>query len=77
MRIAALTPQPDWTLSIVADDGRMGVFDVKPYLACEAFEALRDVSEFGKIVNGGYYVEWECGADFSADTIAAKWAETA
>jgi hypothetical protein len=28
-----------------------------------------------KITNGGYFVEWECGADLSADTIEAKMTE--
>ena len=26
-----------------------------------------------KVFNGGYFVEWECGADLSADTIEAHW----
>ena len=60
-------------LSIVADDGRIGRFDVSPYLQYEAFGALRDQSEFVKVVNGGYFVEWDCGADLSADTIEARW----
>ena len=73
MRIAEVRPQPDWVLSIVADDGRVGSFDVSPYLGYEAFEDLRDHSEFMKVVNGGYFVEWDCGADLSADTIEARW----
>ena len=73
MRIAELHPQPNWVLSIVADDGRVGSFDVSPYLGYEAFEDLRDHSEFMKVVNGGYFVEWDCGADLSADTIEARW----
>lgn len=39
----------------------------------EAFEALRDQNEFVKVVNVGYFVEWGCGADLSADTIEARW----
>jgi len=73
MRIAELRPQPNWVLSIVADDGRVGSFDVSPYLRYEAFEDLRDHGEFMKVVNGGYFVEWDCGADLSADTIEARW----
>lgn len=73
MRIAELQAQPNWVLSIVADDGRLGRFDVSPYLQYEAFAALRDQNEFGKVVNGGYFVEWDCGADLSADTIEAQW----
>lgn len=73
MRIAELRPQPNWILSVVADDGRIGEFDVKPYLELEAFECLRDLSEFQNVANGGYFVEWDCGADLSADTIETRW----
>ena len=72
MKIAAVQPQPNYVLSIVADDGRVGSFDVSPYLEYEAFEDLRDQSEFMKVSNGGYFVEWDCGADLSADTIEAQ-----
>jgi hypothetical protein len=73
MRIAQLCPQSEQVLSIVADDGRMGRFDVSPYLQYEAFAALRYPDEFVKVFNGGYFVEWACGADLSADTIEARW----
>jgi hypothetical protein len=73
MRIVELRPQANWVLSIVADDGRVGNFDVSPYLEYEAFEDLRDPGEFSKVSNGGYFVEWECGADLSADTIEVHW----
>ncbi len=73
MRIVELEAQPNCILSIVADDGRVGRFDVSPYLQYEAFEALRDETEFKKVINGGYFVEWDCGADLSADTIEARW----
>lgn len=73
MRIAELRPQPNWVLVVVADDGRVGSFDVSPYLEYEAFEDLRDHSKFMRVVNGGYFVEWDCGADLSADTIEARW----
>lgn len=72
MKIAKVDPQPDWTLLITTEDGQVGSFDVQPYLRYEAFEALKDTSEFLNISNGGYFVEWHCGADLSADTIEAK-----
>ncbi len=73
MKIMQVYPQSNWILSIVAEDGRVGGFDVRPYLADEAFEDLRRPSEFMKVFNGGYFVEWDCGADLSADTIEARW----
>ena len=71
MKIAQLTPHTDWTFSVIANDGRVGQFDVRPYLQYEAFEELKDIAEFLKLKNGGYFVEWECGADLAADTIEA------
>ena len=73
MKIMQVRPQANWILFIVAEDGRRGQFDVRPYLADEAFEDLRHPSGFVKIFNGGYFVEWDCGADLSADTIEARW----
>ena len=46
---------------------------MKPYLKFEVFEKLYDAAEFQKVMNGGYFVEWNCGADLSADTIEAHW----
>jgi hypothetical protein len=74
MRIATVHPQPDWTLLITTTENIVGSFDVKPYFCYEAFEPLKDASEFFNISNGGYFVEWKCGADLSADTIGAKMA---
>ncbi|NTU43052.1 MAG: DUF2442 domain-containing protein [Nitrospirales bacterium] len=73
MRIVELSPQTNWVLSIIADDGRRGCFDVRPYLEYEVFGPLQDQNEFMKVFNGGYFVEWDCGADLSADTIEAGW----
>lgn len=73
MKIRQIQTEENWVLSVVADDGRMGRFDVSPYLQYEAFTPLRDQTEFSKLVNGGYFVEWDCGADLSADTIEARW----
>jgi hypothetical protein len=76
MKILEITPHQNWMLTIVSEDGRKGDFDVSPYLHFEAFEDLKNVSEFMKISNGGYFVEWNCGADLSADTIEARWKVT-
>jgi hypothetical protein len=73
MIISHVQPESNWVLAIVAADGRIGRFDVSAYLGDEAFSALQDQTEFAKVSNGAYFVEWDCGADLSADTIEAKW----
>lgn len=73
MRIAGVESYDDGTLKIIADDGRVGIFDVKPYMESEAFRTLKDPAAFAAVINGGYFIEWKCGADLSADTIEARW----
>jgi hypothetical protein len=59
----------DWTLDLAFNDGAERRFDVKPLLDLEAFTSLRNIDTFKKIHNGGYFVEWDNGADLSADTL--------
>jgi hypothetical protein len=73
MTIKEIHPQADYTLHIVANDGRVGIFDVTPYLHYDAFADLKNHNGFMHLSNGGYFIEWECGADLSADTIEARW----
>ena len=71
MKIADVKPEPNHTLQITSEDGITGIFDVSPYLELEAFRDLKNAEAFQKVKNGGYFIEWECGADLSADTIEA------
>ncbi|HLA75384.1 MAG TPA: DUF2442 domain-containing protein [Gammaproteobacteria bacterium] len=73
MNIVEVVPKDNYMLYIKADDGTAGLFDVKPYLESEAFTPLKDKSEFERIHNGKYFIEWNCGADLSSDTIQARW----
>jgi hypothetical protein len=73
MNIAEVVPRAGHMLLIRADDGQQGVFDVTPYLESEAFSALKDPGQFVRVHNGKYFIEWDCGADLSADTIEARW----
>ncbi len=72
MKIIQVIPQENHLLFITTDTGQTGFFDVSPYLNSEAFLQLKDRQEFESISNGGYFIEWRCGADLSADTILAK-----
>jgi hypothetical protein len=73
MRIEQVIPKKNGVLHIVSEDGRTGLFDVSPYLDSEAFKPLKDWHEFSLVRNGGYFIEWQCGADLSADTIEVRW----
>ena len=71
MILNEVIPLDDHLLFVASQDGTEGVFDITPYLSCEAFTPLKDYAEFSSVHNGGYFVEWPCGADLSADTIKA------
>ena len=73
MNILEIVPKDNFTLYIKAEDGKAGLFDVKPYLESDAFAPLKERCEFEQIHNGKYFIEWGCGADLSADTIQARW----
>ena len=73
MGITEIIPKNDFILYVKTEDGEAGLFDVKPYLAGEAFAPLKNDNEFDRVHNGKYFVEWDCGADLSLDTILAKW----
>lgn len=73
MNIAEIIPQDNYMLYIRSEDGKIGLFDVKPYLDSEVFAPLKDKTEFERLHNGKYFIEWDCGADLSADTIQARW----
>ena len=73
MIISSVTPHCNFVLEIRAKDGRTGFFDVSPYLESEVFSGLKEEQPFEHVTNGGYFIEWKCGADLSADTIEARW----
>lgn len=73
MNIVDIIPKENYILYIMADNGQTGLFDVRPYLESEAFAPLKETGEFERIHNGNYFIEWDCGADLSADTIQARW----
>jgi hypothetical protein len=72
MSLVSVSPRPDYLLQVALTDGRAGLFDVRPYLGYQAFAPLNQLENFMRLRNGGYFVEWDCGADLSADTIEAK-----
>ena len=71
MRIFEVKPDKNYTLKIITEDGLTGIFDVSPSLELEAFLWLKNPDAFHNVTNGKYFIEWDCGADLSADTIEA------
>ena len=73
MNIVEVAAKDNYVLYVKTEDGKGGLFDVRPYLESEVFAPLKDRREFERVHNGGYFVEWDCGADLSADMIRTRW----
>jgi hypothetical protein len=69
IRVISLEPMEDHKLRIQLSNGKMGIFDVSPYLGRGVFHELRDPQYFRlvKVAFGG--IMWPHEQDFSSDTI--------
>lgn len=72
IRIIHAIPRPDYLLEILLDDGRRGIFDVRPYLDKGVFRELQDYEYFSKVAVRGRSLYWPHAQDFCADTIAME-----
>ncbi len=68
-RIKDVKPNPDYTLTLVFDNGERKVFDVKPYLDKGIFRELKDLKLFNAVRPFLGSVEWPHGQDFCPDTL--------
>ena len=76
MRILNVLPLENHTLAVTFEDQMTRYCSIAQYLHQEAFAALVDPVAFAKVRNGGYFIEWESGADLSADTLFIDSRET-
>lgn len=70
--VKVVRPLDDFRIYVEINDGRKGVFDLKPYLDRGAFEELRDVQYFKRvgIVLGA--VTWPNQQDIAPETLIAE-----
>ena len=68
-RVKDVKPNPDYTLTLVFDNGEKKVFDVKPYLDKGIFQELKDLKFFNAVHPFLGSVEWPHGQDFCPDTL--------
>ena len=66
-----LSPLPDFMLQVELEDGRRGVFDLKPYLHLPGFKALRDPVYFGQVQILCGAATWPDGEDIAPESLAA------
>ena len=59
----------DYKLEVVFEDGKKGIFDVKPYLEYIQFKDLKDEKIFNTVKIDGLSISWSNGADICPDEL--------
>lgn len=70
-KIVKAAALPDGFLRVEFADGRIGEFDVKPYMNSDFFSVLRNQDYFQQVGLFFSGVGWPGGQDLSPDTLAA------
>jgi hypothetical protein len=67
--VVNVKPEKDYTLHLWFTNGEEGVFDVKPYLEYEVFQALKDEKMFNSVRPFIGTIQWANEADLCPDTV--------
>ena len=70
LKVIKVDANNDYTLFVELSDGRLGKFDVKPYLDKGVFTELKDKNYFKQVRPLFCGIVWPNEQDLSADTIA-------
>jgi hypothetical protein len=68
-RVKSVTPNDDYTLTLVFTNGEVRLFDVKPYLEYGVFQELKDMALFRTAKVSMGTVQWIHSQDFCPDTL--------
>ena len=70
--VRIVKPMPDYRIYVEIEDGRKGIFDLKPYLERGVFRELRDVSYFKSVGIVFGAVTWPNEQDIAPETLIAE-----
>jgi hypothetical protein len=70
--VKIVKPLPDYRIYIEIEDGRKGIFDLKPYLDRGVFRELRDVHYFNQVSILFGAVTWPNEQDIAPETLIAE-----
>jgi hypothetical protein len=68
-RVKEVTPNSNYTIRLIFDNGEEGIFDVTPYLDKGIFKELRDIQAFNSVKPFMGTIQWPNGQDFCPDTL--------
>lgn len=70
--VKTVHPLPDYRIYVEIEDGRKGMFDLKPYLDFGVFRELRDVHYFNQVGILFGAVTWPHEQDIAPETLLAE-----
>ena len=68
-RVKKVSPNSNYTLSIIFDNEEEGIFDVSPYLDRGIFSQLKDLRMFNSVKPFLGSIQWGNGLDLCPDTL--------
>ena len=74
-RVISVEAKENYTLLVRLSNGKVGEFDVSPYLNKGIFKELKNIGYFGQAKPAFGGVIWPHEQDFSADTIEVEMKE--
>lgn len=69
IKIVSVEPKEDFTLYVKFNNGKKGLFDVKPYFNRDFYRDLQNPSLFKSVKVSFDTVEWSNGVDFCPDSV--------
>ncbi len=70
--VKVVKPLPDYRIYVEIEDGRRGIFDLKPYLEHGVFRELNDVAYFNRVTLLHGAVSWPHEQDIAPETLLAE-----
>jgi hypothetical protein len=70
--VKTVKPLPDYRIFVETEDGRRGIFDVKPYLDHGVFRELRDTHYFNQVGILFGAVTWPHAQDIAPETLLTE-----
>ena len=68
-RVKEVTPNADYTITLIFDNGEKRIFDMQPYLDKGVFRELKDMKIFNSVRPCLGTVCWKNGQDLCPDTL--------
>lgn len=70
--VKLVKPKPEYKIYVEIEDGRKGVFDMKPYLDRGIFTELKDINYFARVGVVFGAVTWPHEQDIAPETLVTE-----